>query len=243
MDTRNQLICLWSGYAFFPLYVIGFIFIAGFIPPPSPSLGAEEIAALFDHDRWNILVGMSIAVVASALFIPWCVAIFAQTSRIEAGARVISYVQLIAGSIGAAFFMIPPMIWVVMAYRTGHNPDTLLILDDFSWVAWIISWPFFFLQMAAVGLCGLLGKTGQKIVPRWAAYFSLWGGLTMFPASLIVFFKAGPFAWDGFFALYLPLALYATWYHVMLFVLLKAVKAQAQLQETAPINLQPALHS
>ena len=242
MDARSQLVCLWSGYAFFPLYVIGFIFIAGFVPPPSPSLGAGEIAALFDHNRWNILVGMSISDVASVLFVAWCVAIFAQLSRIEAGARVFSYVQLISGSIGAAFFMISPMVWLVMAFRSGHNPDTLLILNDFAWVSWIISWPFFFGQLVAVSLCIFFSRTDQKIIPRWVAYFSFWSGLSMFPAILVVFFKAGPFAWNGLLALYLPLALYAIWYHVMLIVLLKALREKTQ-QETTHVELLPSLNS
>jgi hypothetical protein len=32
MKTRNQLICLGSGYGFFVLYLLGSVVVAGFIP-------------------------------------------------------------------------------------------------------------------------------------------------------------------------------------------------------------------
>ena len=47
MSTRNQLVCLWSGYAFFIVYLLGIVFVAGFIPPPAPGLSGEAVAAFF----------------------------------------------------------------------------------------------------------------------------------------------------------------------------------------------------
>ena len=52
MTARNQLICLWSGYAFFVLYLLGIVVVAGFIPPPAPSLSGEAVAAFFDSTPW-----------------------------------------------------------------------------------------------------------------------------------------------------------------------------------------------
>lgn len=61
-------------------------------------------------------------------------------------------------------------------------------------------------------------------------YLSIWFAMSMFPASLIVFFYSGPFAWNGFFGIYLPLALFALWYNTVSFYLLKTIKAEKKIQ-------------
>ncbi len=53
----------------------------------------------------------------------------------------------------------------------------------------------------------------------------------MFPASAIVFFYHGPLAWNGVFALYLPLALFALWYNVTAFWLLRAIRQEGRIVE------------
>jgi len=226
MNTKNQLICLWGGYAFFVFYLIGLILVAGFIPPPSPDLNAEEIAAIFNLHRWNILMGMSICVIASALYVPWSVAISGQMLRIEkARFAAFSYVQFLAGGVGAAFFMISPLFWITVAFRSSHVADSLLLLNDFAWLSWLISWPFFFVQEIAVGLCILV--YGKTLIPRWVGYLSIWAGVSMIPVSAIAFFKTGPFAWDGLFGIYLPLILFAFWYNILSYFVLQAIKQES----------------
>ena len=55
MSTRGQLVCLYSGYAFFILYLFGIVVVAGFIPPPAPCWSADAIAAFFGQHRGRIL--------------------------------------------------------------------------------------------------------------------------------------------------------------------------------------------
>jgi len=93
----------------------------------------------------------------------------------------------------------------------------------------IVSWPFFFVQATALGLCVLLYPNAT--LPRWVGYLSIWFGLSMFPASLIVFFYQGPVAWNGVFALYLPLAMFAVWFNVVAFHLRRGIKARALISE------------
>lgn len=233
MNTKGQLFCAWTGYAFFPVYLIGFVLFAHFIPIPSPSWDAARITAMFDQNQTGILIGMTLCVVASALLVPWAVAIFNVMSRVEAKPSVLSYAQLTSGALGVVFFMVPSVIWATMAFRSGHNPDTMLILNDFAWILWVVSWPPFAFQAVCIGLCVLFAKTGQTIIPRWAAYVSLWLGVAMVPAALSVFFKTGPFAWNGLIAVYTPLVMYVIWWHAMMFVLLKAIKGQERQPEAS----------
>jgi MFS family permease len=238
MSTRNQLVCLWTGYAFFILYLLGIVVVAGFIPPPAPSMSGEQVAAFFDQRHGRILVGMSICAVASALYVPWGVAILGQMLRTEKSRfPALSAVQVISAGLGAAFFALSPLFWLTIAYRTGHAGDTVGILNDFAWISWIVSWPFFSIQAGALGLCILTYPAAE--FPRWVGYLSIWFAISMFPASLIVFFYSGPLAWNGLFGIYLPLAMFALWYNTVSFYLLKAVKAEANV-ETLRSSEQPS---
>lgn len=225
MSTRSQLVCLWSGYVFFILYLLGIVVVAGFIPPPAPSLSGEAIAAYFTQRHGRILVGMSICAFASALYVPWGVAILGAMLRVEKSRfPALSAVQVMSAGLGAVFFAISPLMWLTIAYRVGHSSDSVGILNDFAWISWIVSWPFFFVQAGALGLCVIMYPT--VVFPRWVGYLSIWFAVSMFPASAIVFFYSGPFAWNGIFGLYLPLVLFALWYNVVSFYLVKAIKAQ-----------------
>ncbi|MCX2929958.1 hypothetical protein ORI20_06725 [Mycobacterium sp. CVI_P3] len=230
VDRRIQLICLYSGYAFFVVYLVGIVVIAGFIPPPAPSWSSDVVGAFFNERRGRILVGMSVCAFASALYLPWGVAVLGQMLRMEkSGFPALSAVQAISAGLGGVFFAISPIVWLAIAYRSRHTGEAVGILNDFAWISWIVSWPFFFVQAAALGLCVLLYR--GSVIPRWVGYLSVWFGLSMFPASAIVFFYDGPLAWNGVFGLYLPLAVFAVWYNVVTFYLLKAIKGEATLPE------------
>ncbi len=226
MNTRSQSICLHSGYGFFVFYLVGIVAVARFIPPPAPSWSDDAVAAFFHDHHGRILVGMSICAAASALYVPWGVAICGQMLRIEAGRfPALTVVQGISAAIGAVFFAISPYMWLTVAYRAGHSGDTMVALNDFAWISWIVSWPFFFVQAGAFGLTVLMHRS--PVIPRWVGYLSLWFAFSMFPASAIVFFYHGPLAWNGVFALYLPLTLFALWYNVVSFWVLRGIRQEA----------------
>jgi len=232
MNAKNQMICIWSGYAFFVLYLLGIVVVAGFIPPPAPSLSGQAVAAFFSQRHERVLVGMSICAFASALYVPWGVAIFVAMLRTEKTRfPAFSVVQVISAGLGAVFFAISPLMWLTIAFRTGHTDDTVGILNDFAWISWIVSWPFFFVQAGALGLCILMNPA--VVFPRWVGYLSIWFAISMFPASLIVFFYSGPFAWNGLFALYLPLVLFALWYNTVSFFILRPMNSRRTIQTYA----------
>ena len=226
MNSKNQLLCIWGGYAFLPVYAIGFALFAGFVPIPSPNLNGGQIAALFEANQTRILIGQIFCVYASASLVPWSVAIFNLLIRIEDKPHLLSHVQLTAGALGVVFFMAPSFVWGTMAFRIGHSPEIMLVLSDLAWIAWVISVPTFILQLFVIGYCTLTSTRERNLIPRWLAWLSIWTGITLMPADVVLLFKSGPFAWNGLIAVYLPMTLYVIWYHSMLFVLLKVVKAQ-----------------
>jgi uncharacterized SAM-binding protein YcdF (DUF218 family) len=44
-DKRGQLWCLYSVFGFIALFLLGWVVLAGFVPPPSPADSAEHIAS------------------------------------------------------------------------------------------------------------------------------------------------------------------------------------------------------
>jgi hypothetical protein len=226
MTTDTRKICLWSGYAFFVLYLIGIVAVAGFIPPPLPSLGPEATAAFFNARHARVLIGMSICAFASPLYLLWGVALLAQMFRMEKPRfPALSAAQGISSGAGAIFFALSPLMWLTIAFRAGHAADTAQALNDFAWISWIVSWPFFSVQAAALGLCILMSP--HALMPRWLGYLSFWFALSMFPASAIVFFKVGPLAWNGVFALYLPLVMFALWFNVVTYWIARAMRSES----------------
>ena len=221
-EDGNLRLCLLGGWTFFPLYLIGIVLIAQFIPPPAATLSGEEIKALFDANQFRLLVAMAVCVIATALYVPWSVALHGVMAKIEGGSRPLALTQLASGAVGAVFFVITPMVWATMAFRSGHSPGAMLVLNDFAWISWIISWPFFLVQEFAFGIAIL--RSRSNFLPRWLAYFSLMGATTMFPATLIIFFKSGPFAWNGVFGIYLPLVLFALWFNLATYLSYRALR-------------------
>ena len=64
--------------------------------------------------------------------------------------------------------------------------------------------------------------------PRWSGYLCIWLAVQISAGALIAFFKTGPFAYHGLFALYLPVALFFVWVIAMTFVMLRNLNGQRQ---------------
>ena len=60
MNARSQRICAWAGPVCAVTWVVGFFFLAGFIPPPAPSMDAHQIATMFAQHGGRIRAGLII---------------------------------------------------------------------------------------------------------------------------------------------------------------------------------------
>lgn len=135
MNTRMQLLCAWSGPAFVLLLGLGWVGLAGYLPPHSPSASAQEIAAIYFRDSLNIRVGMMIGMFATGFYVPWSTLIYVLMRRIEGTDQpVLSLTQLISGALGTTVFLVPAMIWTVAAFRVDNDPEIIRILNDFGWI-------------------------------------------------------------------------------------------------------------
>ena len=54
MNIRNQLVCAWSAIGFAVICLAGFLFADLPIPPISPNLSAEEVAAIYSENTLSM---------------------------------------------------------------------------------------------------------------------------------------------------------------------------------------------
>jgi len=71
--------------------------------------------------------------------------------------------------------------------------------------------PGYVFQMLCIGIAAFMDKDPNPVLPRWAGYLHLWVGISGMGGGIAVFFKHGPFAWNGVVGFYLPLTVFAVW--------------------------------
>ncbi|WP_162462248.1 hypothetical protein [Mycolicibacterium sp. CBMA 234] len=215
MARRIQLACVWAGPVFFVLYLASFAGFAGFIPPLAPSLGAGEVAQLINDHAMEIRVGMVLGLVATTLLIPFFGVISIQIARIEKRMPLLALMQFGGAVLLVVFFQLCGMLWIAATFRSELEPSTIRMLNDLSWLIFVMVFPGYVLQLSCVALASFMDKSTQPLWPRWVGYLNLWIAISGTGGGLAVFFKTGPFAWNGLIGFYIPIGAFTIWIAVM----------------------------
>ncbi len=217
------MIVLWLG---------AFLFVAGFIPPSPPGSSAEAIVRLYNDHNVAIKVGMVISMLGSALLVPYAVAISGQLKRID-GARALADVQMASCALLSLEFITPIGIWMATSFRVdGRSGDVTEAMHDIGWILFMtVIWSLW-VQLVAIGLAILIDRSPEPILPRWLGYLNLWVALLIMPAGMVLFFKEGPFAWNGVVGLYIPLTAFAIWITSMTVVIHRNLNRQIAQMST-----------
>lgn len=226
-NRTAQLICAWCGPGFTFLFAIGGAIIGRLIPPflapgDSANIFVDKIVA----HLLEVRIGAFLMMVAVCLMAPWGAGIAAHMRRREGDFPVLSYAQLACVAAGTAIAMMMAFFWAIMAFRPTEYPAGLVQYSaDLAYFMPLFSWPIFSLWCVAIALGILLDKSAQPIFPRWIAYANLWAALLYVPGGLILYFKTGPFAWDGLIALYLPFVAFFVWINLMAWATIRSIRA------------------
>lgn len=228
-NQTSQLLCAHSGLLFAFLLSIGIFGVAGWLPPQDPSLSANEVAQVFRDKPVQIRIGMTLLALGSVFWWSFAAAIAMQMRRIEGQWSPLSYVQMAAASGGTIAVLIPSYFWLAVSYRPDSmSPETAQLINDFCWLSFIGMYPPGLLQNLAIGFCILFDKSGNKVYPRWLGYANIWIAVGFVPGALLVFFKSGPFAWNGVIGFWLVAVLFFAWIMLMWWMTVRAIKQQAQ---------------
>jgi hypothetical protein len=233
MDSRAQKIFAWSGPISMFMVLVG-VWIAGFLPPPSPAASAEQVAAFYRANGTSICVAAILAMLSTAPFLLFIAVLSAQIKRIEGDRRTFTYAQLAAGTASMAPIIIFPLAWCVAAFRPDRSPEFIQAFDDLGFITMVMVTPPAVAQVLVVGLAILSDKGPRLVFPRWLGYVTVLCSIAAVPGVFCVLYKTGPLAWDGSIAGGLPSLVFFPWVILMAVMLTRAINQQARQEAGGP---------
>ena len=240
MKAAVQRGLAWTGPVMLVLWVGAFVFLAQYIPPPDPQDTVSEVLARFGDHTDATRLGLIITMYASALLVPFAAVISAQMKRIE-GAGPLATTQIVSAGLLSLEFIVPIMVWLAALYRFDASSARIIqTLNDMGWLMFVAVISSVIVQIACFGIAILIDERERPIFPRWSGYFMLWVCLLLSPTSLCVFFKDGPFAWNGLFAFWIPLTTYGIWMLTTFWLLRQAIDHEVAEEAGASPQPQPS---
>ena len=226
VHPTTQKLCAWGGPVLVVTMFIGWGLVGGFIPLPSPTNSPEEVVRFFSDNAMRIRTGVLICMFGSPFLALWVAALTVQIKRIEGPVSPLAYAQLALGAAAVVEFLTPLAIWGAVAFRPEEGPLITYRLNDVAWILWLAVGQSIVLQAVVFGYAILMDKRPTPIFPRWLGYFNFWCATLFLPSGLCMFFKTGPFAWDGVIAWWVVAIAYAIWLSVIaVFISNRAVPA------------------
>jgi hypothetical protein len=220
LSDRRVLLLAWTGPLGIGLVLLGWMVLAGFLPPPRPSLSAGEVAALWGEDTNLKRLGMVICVWGGTLYVPFTIAVGLVLRGTD---RVFATAQAALGTFGTVFFTLNFLILAIVAFRPARPSEVTQALHDVGFVMTFSPVAPFTFQYLLIGAAILRDRSEEPPVPRWAGYANLWIGFLLVPACLIPFFKTGPLAWNGVLSFWIPVFVFVAWFGVMFWCVRRAL--------------------
>lgn len=224
MNTRGQLLLLWTTPLAGVLFLIAYLMFPGFSPPMSPTMTPEQVAA-FLQDNLTATRGVVIFVnLIGASLVPFFACIAVQMLRVGNSSPVFAYSYIISVGIGLTAFILADYCWGVAVYRPDRDPQLVSLLNDMAWFFFIAPAGLIVVQNLCLALSIYLDARPKPVFPRWVAHFNIATALLMVPGAFALLHKTGPLAWDGSLSFSLRLTTFAVYVAVMFFVLLRVVQ-------------------
>lgn len=226
VDRRLLLACAWSGPVFLVLFVVGYWFLAGLVPPPKASAGAAEVAAFYRDHTTPIRAGMLVAMVGGAFYVPFLVVTTLEMKRRNPRLAPLAYIQLLGGFAMLLMVLLPVSLIAVAAFRPDRPPESIQLLDDIAVLIlfWLFSTPT--LQFVCLGIYSLMDRSEEPLFPRWAGWYHVAVGVIFATGAPVNFVEHGPFAWHGLLAFWAVLFSFGGWVLVTFFCVLRSLERQ-----------------
>jgi hypothetical protein len=127
---------------------------------------------------------------------------------------------------GAFGMVMAFMFWQVAAFREELSPETVRMLNDLAWVPFVGLTSTAVILAFSIGMAIFSDQRDTPVFPRWLGWFNVWAATMFTPGSLCVFFKHGPFAYNGLIAWYLPVCVFSIWGVLITVHCLRAIRAE-----------------
>ncbi|HEY9315949.1 hypothetical protein [Williamsia sp.] len=227
LNTRDQSLCLWLAPIFVVL-LIAAMAIAGFLPPMSPNMSAEDVAAYYRDNVGPIRTGLLIINAASALVVPFFVVVAMQMSRMKLWNQALLYAFFMCVASNAGLFAVADVAWLAAALRPDRQPELIQLLNDIGWICFVAPVGVLVVQIGLLGAAILLDQSRRPVFPRWSGWFTIAMAVCIAPSALAVSTTDGPLAWDGAISFYLRFGSYILFLIVLWMLTRAALKRQVQ---------------
>ena len=232
---HGQRVLLWIGTACALSYGLSYVFLLGFMVPPSPLLGDADVVALYSQSNTMFRFGVGIMILTGAFFVPMSIPISIQIARMEDGFPYLALLQILTGLIGAWIFAWPAVLWGACAFTVERAPELTVVLHQLAWLSFVTPGSFFWMQIGAVGLVAVLSKKNDRgaAFPRWFGWATLFLAFEWsVPPTFSQMFWSGPFAWNGVITYWVTVVTYSIWLSMMMYFVFRALRVQQEMDRS-----------
>ncbi|WP_059021212.1 hypothetical protein [Mycobacterium sp. M26] len=227
LSRKIQTVCAWCGPVFVVLLFGGWGLMGGFIPLIPATYSAEQVAHAYGNGVNLHRLGALLGLIGIFLTVPFFFAISMQMRRAERRVPSLAILQFASGLIVTVVLIIPVLLFIGGLFRPERPAELTKLVNDLSYVMLILPWPPILGQLGSLATAIFTDKNPRPVFPRWFGYLNLWVALLLLPASMIIFFKSGPFAWTGLIGFWIPAAVFGVWYLVTAWLVFRAIKDEA----------------
>jgi hypothetical protein len=227
LNTRSQLVCVWTTIVCLAMTAIGFFLVSGYVPPKPADASAETIARFYAEHTDRIRVGVMITFLSWAGWGTLVAAISTQMARIEGDRPVLTNLQTTAGAAGWVFLLLPTALLGAATFRPERSPEVTQTLHDLGWITAFIAVTPFFVQGLAIAAAIFQDESADPVFPRWFAYTNVWMVLLFLPGGLLLFFKTGAFSYQGLFVFWVPFVVFGAWILLLALMVRRAILREA----------------
>ncbi|WP_143288286.1 hypothetical protein [Calothrix rhizosoleniae] len=225
MSKHNHFLVYWGAVFGCIATFIGFIVLAGFVPPSSPNNSIADVISLYQNNLFGIRAGMVVMLLGVSFTLPFVSLISSHMHRIEGANPILAPTQLIAGTVALLALFIPPIIWSIAAFRLDRDPQITMMLHDAGWIFLVFPAAPAIVQNLSIGLAILSDRGSPPIFPRWVGFLNFWAAFLFIPSGLITYFKTGAFAWNGILAFWVPFGAFSIWLMILFLFMYKSIIA------------------
>jgi len=228
MNTRGQLILLWSAPVAGALFLFAYFMFPAFALPMSPTMTPEQVARFFQEHVAAIRGVVVLCNLIGCTLVPLFAIIAVQMLRVVNSSPVFAYSFILSVGIGLTAFILADFSWGVAIYRPERDPQLISLLNDMAWFFFIAPVGCLITQNLCLAGSIYLDARPDPVFSRWVAHFNVATALLMVPGAFSILHKTGPLAWDGSLSFSLRLITFAVYVAVMFLVLLRIVNRQVQ---------------
>jgi hypothetical protein len=228
----NHRLCIWTTLFGFILTFSSF-FVGAQFPFPSPDHDPAYIGEFYRTHTENIRLMATFVMIGGGLTAPVAAVLGHHIKRIK-DASALAYLEIGSGCVGGLVLCIAGFAWATAAFRPERDPEVTQAFHDVGWLVFVGTISIAIMQFLSTGVATLSDRSAQPVFPRWFGYLSFWSSLGLVPSALCIWFKTGPFAWNGPLSLYLACLVGGPWYIAAMVLALRADRVRAEQEVPVP---------